>query len=35
MQIVGRVFRRLPDKFGPVMRVLAKRYRSLKKRGWL
>jgi hypothetical protein len=32
MQLVARVFRRFPDTFGPVMKVFAKHYRSLKKR---
>jgi hypothetical protein len=35
MQLIARVFRRFPDTFGPVMKVLAKHYRSLKKRGFL
>ena len=35
MQILSKTFRRFPDTFGPVMRVLAKHYRSLKKRGLL
>ena len=32
MQLVARPFRRFPDTFGPIMKVLAKHYRSLKKR---
>ncbi len=32
MQVVSRLFRRLPDTYGPLMRVVAKHYRSLKKR---
>lgn len=32
MQHVPRLFRRFPDTYGPVMKVLAKYYRSLKKR---
>jgi methyltransferase FkbM-like protein len=32
LQHVARVFRKFPDNFGPVMKVLAKHYRSLKKR---
>lgn len=35
MQLVARPFRKFPDTFGPVLKVLAKHYRSLKKRGWL
>jgi hypothetical protein len=35
MQLVGRPFRRFPDTFGPVMKKLAKAYRSLRKRGLL
>jgi hypothetical protein len=35
MQLIARSFRRLPDTLGPVMKRLAKSYRSLKKRGWL
>jgi hypothetical protein len=35
MQVVAPMFRKFPDTFGPVMKVLAKHYRSLKKRGWL
>jgi methyltransferase FkbM-like protein len=35
MQILSKTFRKFPDTFGPVMRVLAKHYRSLKKRGLL
>jgi hypothetical protein len=32
MQLVARPFRRFPDTFGPIMKVLARHYRSLKKR---
>jgi hypothetical protein len=35
MQVVSRLFRRFPDTYGPVMKVVAKHYRSLKKRGLL
>jgi len=35
MQLVARVFRQFPDTLGGVKKVLAKHYRSLKKRGWL
>jgi hypothetical protein len=35
MQVLPRVFRKFPDTLGPVMKKLAKAYRSLKKRGWL
>jgi hypothetical protein len=32
MQLVARPFRKFPDTFGPLMKVLAKHYRSLRKR---
>jgi len=32
MQLVARPFRRFPDTFGPVMKKLAKAYRSFRKR---
>ncbi len=32
MQLVAKPFRRFPDTFGPIMKVLAKHYRSIKKR---
>lgn len=32
MQLVARPFRRFPDTFGPIMKQLAKTYRSLRKR---
>jgi hypothetical protein len=35
MQLVARVFRHFPDTFGPVKKVFAKHYHSLKKRGFL
>jgi hypothetical protein len=35
LQQVPRWLRRFPDTYGPVMRVIAKHYRSLKKRRWL
>ena len=35
MQLIARPFRKFPDTFGPVMKVFAKHYRSLKKRGFL
>jgi hypothetical protein len=35
LQHVSRLFRRFPDTYGPVMKVIAKHYRSLKKRGLL
>ena len=35
MQLIARTFRRFPDTLGPVMKVLAKHYRSLKKRGFI
>ena len=35
MQLIARPFRKFPDTFGPVTKVFAKHYRSLKKRGFL
>jgi hypothetical protein len=35
MQLIARAFRQFPDTLGGVRKVLAKHYRSLKKRGWL
>jgi hypothetical protein len=35
MQLIARAFRGLPATLRPGMKVLAKGYRSLKKRGWL
>lgn len=35
LQQIPRIFRRFPDTYGPVMKFLAKHYRSLKKRRWL
>jgi hypothetical protein len=35
MQLIARMFRRLPDTLRPGMKMPAKLYRSLKKRGWL
>jgi hypothetical protein len=32
MQQIPRIFRKFPDNFGPVLKVFAKHYRSLKKR---
>lgn len=35
LQQVPRWLRQFPDTYGPVLRVIAKHYRSLKKRRWL
>ena len=32
MQLLPRIFRKFPDNFGPILKVFAKHYRSLKKR---